>query len=128
MLVVSACPLPVASLLWQPQPASFSLTVVCRATIALLPGESVLAEHHEDPAAHDEYWDDDDGRSLRAASDLAPMKPRADVTLVGHAFAPEGKPVRTLLATLLVAELSKSVEVLADPWADNEGVLHDVPR
>lgn len=128
MLVVSACSLPVGSLLWQPQPSAWSLTVVCRATILLRPIESVLAEHHEEVAENDDHWDDDPARSLRVASDLVPVKPRADVTVVGHAFAPDRIPVRTLVAHILVGELSKGVEVVADRWVDQEGTLQDGPR
>jgi hypothetical protein len=125
MDVVSASPLPVASLLWQPQPSAWALTVVCRATFALCPGESVLAADQEHPNELDDHWDDDPNRSLRAAGDLVPMKTRADVTLVGHAFAPGRVPVRSLVAHIIVGELSKSVEVVADRFFDQDGALHD---
>ena len=44
MDIVSACPLRVESLLWQPRPGVFVLTVVCKATYTLLPAASPLAE------------------------------------------------------------------------------------
>ncbi len=93
----------------------------------LLPGESALAEHQEDPCEEDDHWDDDAGRSLRVASDSVPMKPRADVTLVGHAFAPERARVRSVVARLFVGELSKAVEVVADRFVDTQGALQDGP-
>ncbi|MFS8068703.1 MAG: DUF2169 domain-containing protein, partial [Byssovorax sp.] len=127
MHVVSTCSLPVASLLWQSQPSVWTLTVVCRATFLLRPGESVLAPDQEDPIEHDDHWNDDAGRSLRVASDLVPMKPRADITLVGHAFAPGHAAVRSLVVRLLVGELDKSIEVLGDRSFDQEGTLHEGP-
>ena len=127
MHVVSTCSLPVASLLWQSQPSVWTLTVVCRATFLLRPGECVLAPDQEDPIEHDDHWNDDAGRSLRVAGDLVPMKPRADITLVGHAFAPGQAAVRSLVVRLLVGELDKSIEVLGDRSFDPEGALHEGP-
>src|SRR4051812_48042778 len=123
MNVVSICPLPVASWLWQPAPSAWMLTVICRATFLLLPTESVLAPDQEHPIEEDDYWNDDAGRSLRVASDLAPLKPRADVTLVGHAFAPHGVPVRSLAVRLLVGEIDKVIDVHGDRLFDPLGAL-----
>jgi len=103
------------------------LTVVCRATFLLRPGESVLAPDQEDPIEQDDHWNDDPGRSLRLASDLVPMKPRADITLVGNAFAPGHAAVRSLVVRLLVGELDKSIEVLGDRSFDQDGALHEGP-
>jgi len=88
MDVVSSCPLRVASLVWQPRAGAFALTVVCKATFALAPGESPLTDEQDDPFEDDVHWDDDERRSLATASDLAPYKRRADVLVVGHAHAP----------------------------------------
>ncbi len=70
MHVISTCSLPVASRIWQPQPSVWTLTVVCRATFLLHPGESVLAPDQEDPIEQDDHWNDDPGRSLRLATSL----------------------------------------------------------
>lgn len=88
MDVISYCPLPVASLVWRPRAGSWALTVVAKATFTLEPGESPLAEEQELPFEDDIHWDDDERRSLAAASDLAPYKGRADVIVVGSAHAP----------------------------------------
>ena len=91
MDVVSACPLRVASNLWQPRPSAWTLTVVCRATFRLEPGESPLADVQEEPAEDDGYWNDDEARSLHAPSDLVPFKARADVLGGGTAGWPTGR-------------------------------------
>ncbi len=122
MDVVSACPLRVASLLWQPRAGSFALTVVCVATYTLQPGESPLATAQEEPSSADRYWNEDDRRSLDAASDLVPLKPRAEVLLVGCADAP-GAPVRALATRLNVGDVAKSIEVHGDRVFTLDGEL-----
>ncbi|APR78298.1 D-alanyl-D-alanine carboxypeptidase [Minicystis rosea] len=116
MHVVSASPLRVASIVFQPRRGAFALTVVCKATFQLEPDVCRLAVAQEDP-----IQDDILGESgLRAPSDLVPMKPRADVILVGHAFAPGGQPARTVRARLVVGEIDKSIDVFCDRifWQD----------
>lgn len=108
MDLVSACPLRVGSILWQTGRGDHTLTVVAKATYTLLPGESPLADEQDPIHESDGYWNYD------AASDLAPFKRRADVLLVGNAFAPGGKPVRSLTVRLSVGAVDKSIEVHGD--------------
>ncbi|WP_438035925.1 DUF2169 family type VI secretion system accessory protein [Sorangium sp. So ce204] len=115
MHVSSACQLPVASKLWRPRPGAFALTIVCKATFALRPGTSPLAAVQVNPFEADVAWEDGRG-SLRAASDLAPFKRRVDVVVVGHAHAPRGEPVTSLVARVAVGETRKAVEVHGDRW------------
>ena len=88
MNIVSACPLHVGSIVWQPRPGAWVATVVVKATYVLLPGESVLAREQDPINDTDAHWNDDERRSLHAATDLAPLKRRADVFVTGHAHAP----------------------------------------
>jgi hypothetical protein len=118
---------PVASVLWQPTPSAWALTVVSKATFSLAPVESPLAPDQDGIVEHDAHQDDADARSLRAASDLAPFKANADVVLVGHAFAPGAAPSRRVLARLVVGPIDKSIEVLCDRWLDPQGVLSEGP-
>src|SRR5262245_17891127 len=111
MELVSSSPLRLASIIWQPRPGFFSLTVLCKATFLLRPGESQPAPAQEALTRADEPWSGDPARSLWAASDIAPLKPRADVLLVGHAFAPGQVPVRSLRVRLNVGEIDKSIEI-----------------
>ena len=111
MDVLSACPLRVASLAWQPRPGANALTVVCKATYALLPGTAPLAEVQEEPHALDVGWGDEPRGSLHHAADLVPFKRRADVSLVGHAYAPAGRSVAALTARLVVGEVDKEIAV-----------------
>lgn len=47
-------------------------------------------------------------------SDFTFYKPRADILLVGSAYAPGGNPVRSLAASLRVGQLKKTVNVVGD--------------
>jgi hypothetical protein len=128
MDVISTCSLRVGSILWRPRPSAFMLTVVCKATFVLLPGASVLAREQDAPNEADDHWNDDERRSLHAANDLVPFKRRADVILVGHAYAPRMQPVSWLTARLIVGEVDKAVEVHADRLWTQQGELREGAR
>ena len=121
MDVVSRGPLPVSKVVWQPRPGGWALTFVCKATYRLAPIKSELADEQEPPNEGDNYWDNDASRSLYAPSDLAPFKPRADILVVGHAFAPQGQPARAVTARVNVREVDKSIEVWCDRWWSSDG-------
>ena len=86
-------------------------TVVAKATFVLTPGACRLAVEQEPIAVDDRYLDDDAGKSLVASHDLVPVKPLVDVVVVGSAHAPERRPVTSLVARLVLGELSKAIEV-----------------
>src|SRR5580704_7469084 len=108
MDVVSHCSLPVAGRVWKPRPGAYALTFVCKATFALGPGKLALAAEQQPVHEFDRPWSDT-VTSLYAASDLAPRKLRADVVLIGNAYAPGGVPVRKLVARLVVGDIDKSI-------------------
>jgi hypothetical protein len=128
MKVVSSCPLRVGSVVWRPGPEAWALTVVCKATYTLEPDESKLSRDQDDVNESDGFWNDDERRSLHTASDLAPFKVRADVLLVGHAFAPRGQPVRSLATRLTVAGIDKSIDVYCDRAWMLDGSLREGAR
>ena len=128
MDVVSACPLRVGSILWQTGAGAHTLTVVCKATYDLMQVESPLALAQDEPNEVDEYWNDDERRSLHAPSDLAPFKRHADVILIGHAFAPGGQAVRSLAVRLVVGDIDKTVEVFGERRFTLDGQLREGPR
>src|SRR5690606_18382167 len=107
-------PIRAASFQWRLRSGAWAQTVIAKLTFELRPLTSVLAEVQEPVIFDDEYWDDDASRSVQVPADLAPVKTRADVVLVGNAYAPRGEPVRSLVTRLQVGELDKSIEVHAD--------------
>jgi hypothetical protein len=128
MDVVSLGPLCAASLLWRSTRGSWAQTIVCKATFNLLPDESPLARDQEPLNENDNHWDDDPARSLYAPSDLVPCKPRADVLLVGKAFAPRSEPARSVVARIVVGAVDKAVEVHCDrAWTTDGKLLEGSP-
>jgi hypothetical protein len=130
MEVVSGGNLPVASLRWQPRAGTWVFTVVCRATYRLRPRECPGAEVHELPADDDRFFDNEPAGSVCYPRDLVPAKPAADVFVVGHAFAPGRQAVRAMEARLVVGEIDKTIEVVADRVLRPDGsarrrALHD---
>ncbi|WP_437538988.1 DUF2169 domain-containing protein [Sorangium sp. So ce726] len=125
MEVLAVGPLPVASLLWQPRPGAWMFTFVCKATFVLRPGESPLAPEQEALLEADAHWRDDPAFSLYASTDIVPIRPRVDVVLVGHAFAPGQALVRSLVARLAIAEIDKSIEVVCDRSVTKDGAARE---
>ncbi len=111
------CPFTVGTSIWQAQDGAWTLTACVRGTFSLVHGrEAVLADVQE-PVLGDQFHTSGGGvrgPSLYAASELVPYKPRADVILVGSAFAPEQTPVDALIARITVEELDKSIGVIGD--------------
>ncbi|MFT3764690.1 MAG: DUF2169 domain-containing protein [Minicystis sp.] len=114
MQLVALSPVHVAKLRWRRDARAFVLTVVVKASFDLVPGEMRLSAQQDVINEQDQRWEDDPGRSVHAPGDLMPLKPRADVTLVGTAFAPQGKPVRSLLARLVCGTIDKAIAVYGD--------------
>ena len=104
----------VSSIVWQPRPGAFSLTLVCRAAFELAPGESPMVS-----LPHDEGAD----RIAEDAIAGAPLKRWPEVLVVGHAHAPEGKPVSSLVARVAVGDLDKTIQVQGDRSFTAEGHL-----
>ena len=111
------CPFTAGTSIWQAQDGAWTLTACVRGTFSLVHGrEAVLADAQE-PVVGDQFHASGGGvrgPSLYAASELVPYKPRADVILVGSAFAPEQTPVDALIARITVEELDKSIGVIGD--------------
>lgn len=127
MEVLSLGPLYAAGLPWQRQNRDWMLTVVCKATFDLAPGELRLSATQEPLNDSDNHWDDDIRRSVYAPNDMAPFKKGADVTVVGSAYAPHRQPCRSVLARLIVGTIDKGVEVHADRAWTGEAQITDGP-
>lgn len=125
MHVSAKPPLAVAKLVWQPRPDAFVMTVVCKATYALRNGPCELLGTPDAPQMMDLYWQDGSPRSVRLPNDLAPFKRHVDVMVVGHAWAPHGQAVPSLVARLAVGGVNKAIGVYGDRYWLPEGRLSD---
>ena len=123
--VVALSPLKTATILWRPRADAAVLTVVCKATYAIEPGESPLAEAQDDVNERDLHAMNNPKLGLHSASDLVPFKAKADVTLVGKAYSPPGELARALVARLKVGSVDKRVSVHADRFLRKSGRIED---
>jgi len=121
MDIVSFCPLKACGFEWQSPTGAHALTVVVKATYLLQPGQAVPSEVQEPIHRDERTWDEDFGRSVYVPSDGAPYKLRADVVLVGHAYAPKRQPVRSVVARMVIGDIDKSIEV----WCNRGFSIHD---
>lgn len=62
----------------------------------------------------DEFYDSAKGGSLKFEADIVPFKPKADIVLVGKAYAPGGRSVPFVDVTLQVGTLKKTMRVFGD--------------
>ncbi len=104
MEVVSLSALPVASVLWQSSPGSTVLTVICKATFTLEPGESPLAEEQEPVSDHD-----------RTATKAA-----AGVLLVGPGYPHGDRVGRTPTAHIVVGTIDSRLEIQGEARFNEE--------
>jgi hypothetical protein len=121
MDLISQCALRVANVIWMPGHGGFAYTVVCKATFELMPDVSPLAAAQEPVVLADVYGGA--GGSLMSASELVPFKKRPEVIVIGHAHAPEGRPVSSLVARLAIGEIDKAVQVVGDRYFQLDGRL-----
>jgi hypothetical protein len=96
--------------------------VVVKATFAFVVDGPMPLVAPDDLHLHDVHHDGDPARSLRAASDLAPYRPRADVVLTGHAPVLHESSTVRLAVFRDRALIDKSFDVV--PSGDLEGSLH----
>ena len=101
------------------------LIIIVKGTFDIRPDESVEVSSEQFPVAFgDEFYDDKEGGSARFESDIVPFKTRADIVLVGKAYAPDGSPVTTLDVVLRVGDLRKTIRVIGDRhWVCEEGLM-----
>lgn len=71
--------------------------------------------------AVDRHYGNPGATSVYAPSDLAPLRNQGDVTVVGHAYAPPGTSVPSLVARVVVGSIDKSIEITRDRAAQLAG-------
>ncbi|HRI72828.1 MAG TPA: DUF2169 domain-containing protein, partial [Polyangium sp.] len=119
MRLTSAPAVAVGSLLWRPGPDAYMYTVVCKATFLLKPNQPATLVSPDAPAPTNFLWHRD-AKSIGVPTDLVPLKRNVDVLLIGHAYAPQHRPVTTLLVGLSVGGMNKSILVTGDrSWNAN---------
>ncbi len=85
-------------------------TVVAKATYALDHELCALLDEPDPIQSVDDYWDDDESKSVSAPSDLALFKPVSEVVVVGHAYAPKDRPTQSIMVRIAVGPIDKIIE------------------
>jgi hypothetical protein len=111
MQLFSLCALPSTLLRYRPREGQCAIAVICKATYRLAPLTSVLAPEQDPLQSGDKHFNDDLAQSVECPNDLVPFKPRAEVMLVGSAFAPLRRPTRVLGVRMIVGALNKALDV-----------------
>ncbi|NUO47437.1 MAG: DUF2169 domain-containing protein [Polyangiaceae bacterium] len=112
-----ASPFLVTSFVWEPQPGRYALTAVALAAARLSHGREAS---FIDPAGIEPFYDESQALIGRANL-VAPYKPRVDVVVVGHAYAPPGADVDRLLVRVRLGDFSKALSVTGDRLWIREG-------
>lgn len=77
-------------------------------------GSLKLADEQPPPVRAAEYFGEPGKSSVRYEADLGPMKPGTDVTVLGSAYAPGGRPAERVPVSLRVGKLHKVLVVHGD--------------
>jgi uncharacterized protein YjbI with pentapeptide repeats len=106
--VAALAPLSVGTIAWRDAAGVLQLTVLAKATLEIRPDHRArLVDPY--PLFGDVYFEENEGRSLRVASDYAPRKPKVDVLFTGAAYAPVGEHVTHRSIRLAMAVSGKSL-------------------
>ncbi len=108
---------------WQLRPPQHTMTVVVKATYALVHGGVCVDAEKPVPCGGDAHWDDDPDASLRLDGDLALTKPRGECTLAGTCYAPNGVPAAAVQVRMRVGAIDRSITVVGDRHWSSNGVL-----
>jgi hypothetical protein len=105
------------------------LTIILKGTFDIRPGEPAQVASEQIPVAFgDEFYDEKNGGSVKFESDVAPFKPRADIALVGRAYAPTGKAVQATDVALRVGHVRKIIRVIGDRrWKHTSRLMPEHP-
>jgi uncharacterized protein YjbI with pentapeptide repeats len=112
--LVNATPFPFAALPGKIRPPDWSATVVVKTSFALVPGGPAAPMPEPLPFMGDVYRDEEASNDCFYDSDFAPLKPHADILLVGTCHAPDGKPTTACRIEFGVGGWSKALAVIGN--------------
>ena len=118
--IVSSAPVSTGSVVWRAR-GQLYVTVVVKATFGLVNDQAMELVEPAELVRGELYHRDNPSRSVRATSDMAPYLSRADVTLIGHAFAPSGEPATMVPVRLAVFREHALLDKTAHVYGDRRG-------
>lgn len=119
------CSLSTALLRFRPHEGHYAIALICKATYRLAPAISNLSPEQEPIQQGESHYQNDPAQGVERPNDLVPFKPRADVLLVGSAFAPMRQMARSVAARLVVGEIDKSVELYGSRILHPDGTTRE---
>jgi len=115
MEIVNNTPFEVEALPFKTAEGTHVLTVIIKGTFSTKPKEKAEIAEEQMPIFYgDEFHDNENGGSVKFEADTVPFKPRADIAVVGKAYAPGGRAVRTLDVALQIGKIRKVIRVFGD--------------
>jgi hypothetical protein len=115
MDIVNDTPLSVATMLWEDLQGCAKFTIIIKGTFGIkADSRATMAAEQLPILTTDTYNGEEPTTSVRFESEMVPFKPRADVVLVGRAYASDGQPVTQLDVTLRVGRLAKTLRIFGD--------------
>ena len=91
------------------------LTVIVKGTFEIKPNSPAVISAQQMPIFYGvECNNPDKPTSIKFETDIVPYKPRADILLVGKAYAPGGRHFHSFDAALKVGNVEKSIRVFGD--------------
>ncbi len=74
----------------------------------------VMADEQQAPLQNDVFYGEAGKSSVKYESDISPVKRAVDLVLNGHAYAPGGRAISALDASLQIGRYKKSIRVFGD--------------
>lgn len=103
------------------------VTVVVKGTFDIQQeGPAAVSAQQEPIFFADQLQDPEKGGSTRFEDDIATLKPRCDVVIVGKALAPKGSGVQVLDVGFRLGKIQKIVRVFGDRHWQSGGLMGDV--
>ncbi len=129
--VTSLGPVACGAVVWRFR-GGLRVTVAVKATFSLVPGGVATLRAPVDLVLRDVSFDRDPSMSLERAGELVPFRARADITFVGHAYAPPGQAVPAMSVRLAVHRdrplVEKTLHVFGDRHPAAPGTPSPFPR
>ena len=91
------------------------LTIIVKGTCDFCNGDPAPVAAEQIPILFGDEFYNEDGGSIKFESDIAPFKPRADIVLLGRAYAPPGREtVQAVDVLLRVGQIRKILRIIGD--------------
>lgn len=114
MEILNETDFPVTPILWEDAQGQAKLTVVVKATFDIKDGRLLSVDSQLPIFTQDIHHGGDFLASVRFESDMVPFKPRADVVLIGKAYAPGAKSVKQIDVSMRIGGVQKTIRVFGD--------------